>query len=256
MDAARPVAIEPLPAPPAAALALGSGAPAGRPGGGVAAHSLHVPGNRRLAGPARLAISPERLELDGGWVDLAADRLAAVVTTVIVVALVVPAVPIVVAAADGRFHPERVPWLPEAMILVPALAVIAAFLVRRWRDGRRLPQLTSCPALAAEARPTVDRDTALLAGLLGSSLAVVAWLLGATTLVQVAAGAGGAMVCMGLHLAVAGRNMVVVRAPLDPERRGSVVLSLKARDREAATKVVAAIRDAQHQSRGAAEVAR
>ncbi|MCU0484336.1 MAG: hypothetical protein MUC54_08750, partial [Chloroflexi bacterium] len=269
--AARPVAIEPpaspsaapAPAPAAPAPATAASAPsaadaiaAGHPGDGVSTHALHVPGNRRLAGPARLAISPDRLELDGGWVDLAADRLAAVVTTVIVIGLVVPAVPIVVAAADGRFHPERVPWLPEAMILVPALAVIALFLVRRWRDGRRLPRLTACPCVAAEARSTVDRDSTVLAGLVGSSSAVVAWLVGSTDLVLVAAGIGGAMVGAGLYLAVAGRTMLVVRAPLDPERRGSVVLSMKARDREAATDIVAAIREARERASGSPEMAR
>jgi hypothetical protein len=212
-----------------------------------------VPGNRRLAGPARLTVSRASLELDGGWVDLMADRLNTIVTTVIILGLVLPAIPILVAAADGRFHPERVQGLREALILIPFAAIVALLLVRRWRDGRRLPTRTSCPILAVEAHPAVDTATALIALILGWLLGAVAWLFGATAELQAAAGLGGCMVALGLYLAMAGRTMVVVRAPLDPERSRSVVLTLKARDRDAATEVVAAIQDAKRRA-GSTEV--
>ena len=212
-----------------------------------------MPGNRRLAGPARLTVSRASLELDAGWVDLIADRLNTVVSTIIILGLVVPAIPILVAAADGRFHPERVQGLREALILVPVAAVIALALVRRWRDRRRLPVRTSCPILAVEAHPAVDVGTALIAVLLGWLLGGVAWLFGAPPELQAAAGLGGGMVALGLYLAMAGRTMVVVRAPLDPGRSRSVVLTLKARDRDAATEVVAAIQDAKRRA-GSTEV--
>jgi hypothetical protein len=212
-----------------------------------------VPGNRRLAGPARLTVSRASLELDAGWVDLLADRLNTVVTTIILLGLVLPAVPILVAAADGRFHPERVQGLREALVLIPIAAVVSLLLVRRWRDGRRLPVRTSCPVLAVEAHPAVDAASGLIAAVLGWLLGAVAWLVGAPAEIQAAAGLGGCMVAVGLYLAMAGRTMVVLRAPLDPQRSRSVVLTLKARNRDTATEVVAAIQEAKRRA-GSTEV--
>ena len=211
-------------------------------------YSLNVPGNGRLGGPARLTVSRDTIELDAGWVDVVADRLTWIVTTLIVVALAVPAAPVLVTAAEGRFHPERVQWLRELMILVPVVGILLIALLRRWRDRRRLPVRASCPVLAAEARTTVDFATATLATALGGLLGGVAWLFGGTPPIQVAAGLGGAMVALGVYLAATGRTMVVVRAPLDPQRSHSVRIALRARDRDAATEIVAAIRNVQRQA--------
>ena len=246
------VAVAPA-APATPAIPLAAPAQVRPPAGPGLEYSLHVPGNGRLGGPARLTVAPERLELDAGWVDLAADRVTTVVIALIIAALAVPAVPILAAAGEGRFHPERVQWLRELMILAPVAGIISIVLLRRWRDRRRLSERTSCPVLAAEARATVDSATALLATALGGLFGGVAWLFHGTPAIQVAVGLGGAMVALGVYLAVAGRTMVVIRAPLDPGRSQSVLVSLKARDRDAAAEIVAAIREAQRQA-GSPEV--
>ncbi|MCU0483392.1 MAG: hypothetical protein MUC54_03845 [Chloroflexi bacterium] len=223
------------------------------PASGATTYGLRVPGTGRVAGPARLTVSPARLELDAGWVDLAADRTTRIVTAIVLAGLVIAAVPIVLAAADGRFHPERVAGLSQALVIVPATALIGLALLRRWRDRRRLRQLTSCPPLAAEAGTAVDAGTAALVGVLGLLLGGAAWLLHQEVEIQLAIAIGGCVVALGAYLAATGRPVVTIRAPLDPQRRGSTVITLRARNRDAATDIVAAIRDAQRQA-GSMEV--
>ncbi|MCU0484335.1 MAG: hypothetical protein MUC54_08745, partial [Chloroflexi bacterium] len=172
-----------------------------------------MPGSGRIAGPARLAVAPARLELDAGWVSLATDRVTRVVTAIVLAALVIPAIPIAIAAADGRFHPERVAGLPQALVIVPAAALIGLALLHRWRDRRRLRQLTSCPPLAAEPGTAADTGTAVLAGALGLLLGGAAWLLHLETEIQLAVALGGCVVALGAYLAATGRPVVTIRAP-------------------------------------------
>ena len=207
-----------VPGRPAAAL-VPEGITA--PGTGLA-FSLRVPGRHRLAGSVGLGILRDRIEFDAGWIRLPVEKLYRRVYLASSVLIVVLAIPALVAIAQPGFRFYRVPWLLPAMVAGGVAWFLGMLLLQFWRDHQRRRVRTTCPLGAVvRADTVVNRDLALTATILGFLV-------------------GGL-----LYVAIAGRKVVRLRAPLDPERSTVVELRLVAHDRDEAADIARSVNDAQ-----------
>ena len=196
-------------------------APAAAAGAPAVSFALRPSWPRRLGGPVRVVVAGDHLELHAGWVSRSVDRLVVGLRIGVIVALTVLAVPVLSAIFEPGFRFYRVPWLLPSIGGVVLGVGVGLVLLRVWHHRRRRFRQTSCPLGAVvRADTVVDANAASIATIVGLLV-------------------GGL-----LYVLVAGRTVVRVRAPLDPEHGSAVEIRLRAHDRDEASDIVRAILDA------------